>query len=339
MAEAAAAAAAAAAAGGGQPQIIEALAALLDNRLAPLLADLGTLQGQVNGIQLQQLQVAEHPAVRSHSERKDKEPLCGEVSAFFPRKPDWRSQSGLLFVETLPVSTTQGLRVADHASASVKKHYSRSGEQARIELDTHYTLATFLFDIIREQETLIQQLDPGETTDRFVKLAGWLRDLEAFIGDRFTEILQHQIAPQVASLTRAHGTTRRDVLSLPSASRAEDILKLEEQAIKAGLEAAAKERYKQKGRDAYSAPFSTAGRKTDGDVDFRQAIDAIYSHYGAGGGGGKGKGPAGGGAPAYPRGTSPAGRESHYRAQGQASPRTRGEKTRAGSREPGPAKP
>ena len=242
-------------------------------------------------------------------------------------------------METLPVSTTQGLRVADHASASVKKHYSRSGEQARIELDTHYTLATFLFDIIREQETLIQQLDPGETTERFVKLAGWLRDLEAFVGDRFTEILQHQIAPQVASLTRAHGTTRRDVLSLPSASRAEDILKLEEQAIKAGLEAVAKERYKQKGRDAYSAPFSTAGRKTDGDVDFRQAIDAIYSHHGAGGGGGKGKGPAGGGAQAYPRGASPAGRESHHRAQGQASPRTRGEKTRAGSREPGPAKP
>jgi hypothetical protein len=95
-----------------------------------------------------------------------------------------------------------------------------------------------LVDIIREQESLIEQLDPaGVTTDRFVKLAGWLRDLEAFIGDRFTEILQHQIAPQVASLTRAHGTTRRDVLSLPSASRAEDILKLEDQAIKAGLEA------------------------------------------------------------------------------------------------------
>ena len=74
MAEAAAAAASAAAqaaAGGGQPQLIEALAALLDNRLTPLRADLGTLQGQVNGIQLQQLQVAEYPAVRSHSERKD----------------------------------------------------------------------------------------------------------------------------------------------------------------------------------------------------------------------------------------------------------------------------
>ena len=162
--------------------------------------------------------------------------------------------------------------------------------------------------------------------------------MEAFIGDRFTEILQHQIAPQVASLTRAHGTTRRDVLSLPSASRAEDILKLEDQAIKAGLEAAAKERYKQKGRDAYSAPFSTAGRKTDGEFDFRQAIDAIYSHHGAGGGGGKGEGPAGGGAQAYQRSASPAGRESHHRAQGQASPRTRGEKSRAESREPGPAK-
>ena len=103
MAEAAAAAALAAtqaAAGGGQPQLIEALAALLDNRLTPLRADLGTLQGQVNGIQLQQLQVAEHPAVRSHSERKDKQPLCGEISPFLPRKPEWRSQSGLLFTET-----------------------------------------------------------------------------------------------------------------------------------------------------------------------------------------------------------------------------------------------
>ena len=102
--------------------------------------------------------------------------------------------------------------------------------------------------------------------------------------------------------------------------------------------AAAKERYKQKGRDAYSAPFSTAGRKTDGEFDFRQAIDAIYSHHGAGGGGGKGEGLAGGGAQAYQRSASPAGRESHHRTQGQASPRTRGEKTRAESREPGPAK-
>jgi len=62
MAEAVAAAALAAAqaaAGGGQPQLIEALAALLDNRLTPLRADLGTLQGQVNGIQLQQLQVTD----------------------------------------------------------------------------------------------------------------------------------------------------------------------------------------------------------------------------------------------------------------------------------------
>ena len=191
-----------------------------------------------------------------------------------------------------------------------------------------------MFDIIREQESLIEQLDPGVTTDRFVKLAGWLRDLEAFIGDRFTEILQHQIAPQVASLTRAHGTTRRDVLSLPSASRAEDILKLEDQAIKAGLEAAAKERYKQKGRDAYSAPFSTAASSisarqltqstritelVEGAVRARalqaEALRRIREAL-----------------------RSPAGRESHHRAQGQASPRTRGEKTRAESREPGPAK-
>jgi hypothetical protein len=58
------------------------------------------------------------------------------------------------------------LRVADHASASVKKHYSRSGEQARIELDCHYTLGSFFFDIIREQESLIEQLDGPRRDDR-----------------------------------------------------------------------------------------------------------------------------------------------------------------------------
>eukprot|EP00959_Pyramimonas_sp_CCMP1952_P371721 7784250-Pyramimonas_sp.AAC.1 len=157
----------AAGAGLKQPQLIAALSTLLDNRLGPLRE-----QGGASGATGAQ-QVVDHPAVRAYADRKGKEPLYGETSPFFPRKPEWRSQAGVLFVENcknLPVSTTQALRVADHASASVKKHYGRAGEQSRIELDCLYTVNTFLFDVIREQEALVGGLEPSDISDRLRRL-------------------------------------------------------------------------------------------------------------------------------------------------------------------------
>eukprot|EP00976_Prorocentrum_cordatum_P012308 246757-Prorocentrum_minimum.AAC.1 len=54
----------AAGAGLDQPQLIAALSTLLDNRIGPLKEELVALQGQLNGVQLQQQQVVDHPAVR-----------------------------------------------------------------------------------------------------------------------------------------------------------------------------------------------------------------------------------------------------------------------------------
>ena len=172
---------------------------------------------------------------------KESEPFHDEERAKFPRRPNWRTVAHCED-DQLPNRAVHAFRVKDFASPEIASLYKAFTPAAQLELDTLYTFQSFFHDINAELKVICRNpVASGSVQDvRLQKLLHWLRDLQALLDNRYSEIIASKFSPVVSKVERRQAQNERFALSFPDKAYGQRLIAASNEMAKAELQYAIK---------------------------------------------------------------------------------------------------